>query len=76
MCEHDKIMMEAVESSNLAAVGYDKEAECLKVTFKSGASYIYENVPAGVWTDILSADSVGSIFHKLVIKGGYSYAKV
>jgi len=69
------IEMQPVESSNLAAVGYDEPAEVLYIEFKSGSTYTYENVPYYVYEELLSADSKGQYFHKY-IRSEYEFHKV
>ena len=70
--------MKAVESSNIAAIGYDAEDKRLRVTFKSGATYDYLNVEPETHDALIGADSVGSAFHRLIRSQGdtYPYLKV
>lgn len=49
-----------VQSSNLKAVGYDRDAKLLQVDFKNNTSYQYAEVPPDLFADLLRADSVGS----------------
>ncbi len=65
-----------VESSNLAAAGYDEEKEELYIEFKSGGLYKYSDVPYNVFKDLLDADSKGQYFHKYIRNGGYSYERL
>jgi hypothetical protein len=58
--------MKAVESSNIAAIGYDAEDKRLRVTFKTGATYDYLNVEPETHDALIGADSVGSAFHRLI----------
>lgn len=58
--------MVVVDSSNIAALGYDLESKILTVTFKSGDTYKYEDVPHNVALELTFADSVGSYFSKNV----------
>jgi len=55
-----------VESSNIAAMGYDGPNKCMIVEFKHGGRYRYENVEKELYEAILNADSVGSTFSKMV----------
>lgn len=55
-----------VISSNVQSIGYDPATKELEVTFKNGATYVYEDVPAGVHTALLLAPSVGSHLHQHV----------
>lgn len=52
-----------VESSNLAAVGYDAKTCALTVQFKSGATHRYDDVPPEKHQALIAADSIGSHFH-------------
>jgi hypothetical protein len=67
--------MQPVESSNLAAVGYNQDNEQLFIEFKNGNVYVYDNVPFPVYTDLMDADSLGSYFHKY-IRTSYEYRKL
>jgi hypothetical protein len=49
----------AVQSSNVASVGYDPESQQLEVTFKDGATYVYSGIPVELYADLLAAPSVG-----------------
>lgn len=54
--------MKPVKSSNLEAVGYDEKERRLKVQFKKGGTWVYEDVPAGVHESLMRAESVGRYF--------------
>lgn len=61
------IEMQDVESSNLAQVGYDPEAQLLAVTFKdkdgnASDPWHYPNVPPADHAALMNADSIGSHF--------------
>lgn len=66
---------QAVTSSNLASVGYDDERQVLEVEFKSGFVYQYEGVPKFAYSDMVSAESVGSYFNAN-IKPQYPFIRV
>lgn len=51
-----------VESSNIAAIGYDAASKTLQVDFKTGKRYQYQNVPPELLTEFQQADSVGQYF--------------
>ena len=51
-----------VESSNLAAVGYDEQLLELHVQFKNGAVWVYRAVPADVYQNMTTAPSKGRYF--------------
>ncbi len=60
-----------VVSSNVAAVGYDESGQILFIRFKTSEK-IYEHygVPADVFNQLQTAESVGS-FYARNIKGKY-----
>ncbi len=64
-----------VESSNIAAIAYIKEAGQLMVQFSSGSVYAYSDVPEQVYQDFLDASSKGKFFAEH-IKGKYETEKV
>ncbi len=57
----------AVDSSNLANVGYDRESMVLTVEFKNGRVYEYAKVPVRVYSGLMSAGSKGGYLHKEVV---------
>lgn len=52
-----------VNSSYIAAIGYDPEKKVAHVEFKNGGSYRYENVDPAHFEDMKNAESVGKHFH-------------
>ena len=67
--------MVAVESTTLAAVGYDAAGRLLQVEFSSRAVYHYFGVPAAVHQALLSAASKGSVFNRS-IRGRFPYRRM
>ena len=67
-----------VESSNIAAIGYNAATLELQVKFKTGAIYSYANVEQPVHEQIMNAESVGSEFSRLVKSnpGKYPFKKI
>jgi len=63
-----------VDSSNVAAIGYDEEDNSLFVRFNSGQEYVYYNVPVETVAAFNDADSKGKYLNER-IKGAYEYAK-
>ncbi|MBW6482379.1 MAG: KTSC domain-containing protein [Vicingaceae bacterium] len=63
-----------VASSNIAAVGYDKEAHILEIEFHHGAIYRYVDVPKRVYEELMNSPAMGSYFMN-EIKEKYSYQK-
>lgn len=66
----DGIEREAVDSSNIASIGYCADRQVLAVEFKSGAIYHYFNVNLNLAGDFYGASSRGAFFAKF-IKGKY-----
>jgi len=69
------IEMHEVESSNIAAVGYDSETETLQIRFHSGKTYQFYGVPDNLFEGLLTAESVGKYFAANV-RGQYEYKKL
>lgn len=71
-------MMERTQvdnSSTIAAVGYDPQTGMLEVTFKSGGTYRYADVPAAAHAALMQADSIGKHFHAH-IRGKFDHARL
>lgn len=66
---------EKVSSSNIESIGYDESSSILEIEFKDRSVYEYSNVPESEYEALISADSIGSYFHKY-IKGKYSSQKI
>jgi KTSC domain-containing protein len=64
----------AVESTTLAALGYDEVHEILQLEFRSRAIYRYFGVPAPVYESLLAAPSKGKYFNR-AIRGNFRYAR-
>ena len=64
-----------MESSSVAAVGYDAQAMVLEVAFNHGAVYQYSDVPEAVYRALVGADSVGRYLNAHV-KGSYAFVRV
>lgn len=56
----------AVESSNLASVGYDEKSKTLEIQFHSGGIYEYYDVDKSVYEELMNADSHGSYFMSMI----------
>lgn len=63
-----------VASSNIAAVGYDKEAHILEIEFHHGAIYQYVDVPEKVYEELMSSPSQGAYFMN-ELKDKFKYQK-
>ena len=57
-----------VESSNLAAVGYNHNEAVLRIEFNNGRMYEYYDVPQYVFDDLLVAGSKGQYAHQNIYK--------
>jgi len=62
--------MQAVDSSNIEAVGYDSEEREIYIRFLDGRTYAYGDTDESTFEELLSADSIGSYFNR-VIKPNY-----
>lgn len=58
--------MHPVDSSCMAAVGYDAPSRELWIEFTTGNAYTYSDVPAAVRDELLSAESMGAYFNRSV----------
>lgn len=65
-----------VNSSSLATVGYDHFTGTLEIEFHDGSVYQYFDVPAYVYTGLMSMGSHGYYFQTFIKNGGYRYQKV
>jgi ATP-dependent DNA helicase RecG len=63
-----------VASSNIASVGYEKEARILEIEFHHGAIYQYVDVPEKVYEELMSSPSQGAYFMN-EIKNKFEYQK-
>ena len=67
--------MTFVESSNIEAIGYDKDNQELHVRFlKTGQTYTYHNVEEWVFAEMMQADSKGNFLNER-IKGVYEFSR-
>lgn len=66
-----------VTSSQISAIGYNKETQQMRTRFIYGDSlYEYEGIPESVFDAVLHAPSVGSVFNATIKRGGYSYRRI
>lgn len=78
-----QINMDSVESSQLAAIGYDAETQTLAIQFKAkgtapGSLYHYANVTPEDFAAFRDAESIGSHFYKFIkpFKDKYPYTRI
>lgn len=64
-----------VQSSNVAAVGYDEDEKVLEVEFNNGSVYQYSDVPMNIYDGLISAGSVGKYFNANV-KNTFAFQQV
>jgi len=64
-----------VMSSNLSAIGYDKEEQELWIDYKSGFTYCFSGVPEGVFMQLKKANSKGQYIDQ-VVSQNYSYTRM
>jgi len=62
------IPVNAVESSMLQAHGYDAARKCLRVVFKNGQGYDYDDVPADVAAALAKAESAGKFINQYIAR--------
>ena len=67
--------LQAVKSTNIAAVGFDQESRTLRVLFQEGSMYDYFEVPASVYKALLAAPSKGQFFQQEIVGKMYRYEK-
>jgi KTSC domain len=67
--------LKPVDSEMLEYVGYDGKQKILEVVFNSGERYQYFDVPASVYDELMSAESIGQYMHRHII-GHYDYQRV
>jgi hypothetical protein len=70
-----KVDLQKIKSTNLAAVGYDKHSQTLRILFLAGAAYDYEQVPQGLYAALMAAQSKGEFFREH-IKDQYRFRKI
>jgi KTSC domain len=58
--------MHPVESSAVAKIGYDAEAEEAYVEYLGGDLYAYEGVPADVFDELADAESKGTFVNTVI----------
>jgi hypothetical protein len=71
------IPMSQVQSSNIAAIGYDEATQTLAVQFKTGkgAVYHYVGVTPKTHADLMAAPSIGSFVNKNIV-GKFEHTKI
>ena len=65
----------AVQSREIAIIGYDDKTSKLEIAFRRGGVYRYLDVPEDIYKAFLSAESHGSYFQDK-IKDKFDFVKV
>ena len=66
---------EKVDSTCLKSIGY--EGDILEVEFHGGNVYQYMSVPKSMYSDLISADSIGQFYrNKIRDNKNYKYKKI
>jgi hypothetical protein len=60
--------MVSVNSSNIAAIGYDQDTAVLTIQFIKGNVYEYYDVPSHEHDELMRADSKGTYANKNIYK--------
>ena len=75
-----QITLDAVESSQILAIGYDAESQTLAIQFKSSKKpvYHYANVTAEDFAVFRDAESIGNHFYKHIkpFREKYPYTRI
>lgn len=75
MSEPYIIPAETVDSSNIAAIGYDNEKRVLAITFKSGDVFHYAGIGPDLALEFYQAESKGR-FYTQRLKGKFTGQKM
>lgn len=75
MTQEKNMNRDAVQSSNVVAIGYDRPTQTLEVEFLKGAVYQYYGVPENMYDNIMSAPSKG-VFLNTYIRDSYPFSRV
>lgn len=67
--------MNPVDSSNIAAIGYDNEIGTLTIQFNNGRTYEYYSVPDYEFDNLMSAGSKGTYAFQNIYKA-YSQSEI
>lgn len=65
-----------VNSTSLAAVGYDPEQKILEIEFHDQRIYHYFGVSEELYTGLMAAESHGKYFDLYIKKAGYPYQRI
>jgi len=63
-------------SSTIADANYDQSTKVLTVTFHSGATYAYRDVPPDTAQAFLNSDSRGAFLHGQIKSRGFQASRI
>jgi hypothetical protein len=66
---------QAVESTTMRSVGYDRTEQVLEVEFQSGGVYQYLDVPSAIYKELSDAESKGQYFNS-EIRDTYEFVRL
>jgi len=61
-----EVQMQAVDSSDVAAIGYDEDQQEILVDFVSGHRYAYGNASRDMFASFAAAGSKGQFVHRVL----------
>lgn len=76
MEKKNDIVLNAVESSNVSALGYDEKTSRMAVQFKNGGMYHYEGVDPKTASGVMEAKSIGAAVHQTLVRGNFKYERL
>jgi len=65
----------SVESACIASIAFSIEENVLQLEFRNGLAYEYFDVPAALYTDLLSAQSKGAFVTRF-IRGRFAFRRL
>ncbi|MBA0183017.1 KTSC domain-containing protein [Pectobacterium versatile] len=69
------MIREPVTSSNIASIGYEESSLTLEIEFIKSGVYEYSNVPPHVYTELITATSIG-VYFNANIKNKYPTTRI
>lgn len=69
------MQLQSVDSTSIAAVGYDASTMTLRLQYRNGNVYDYFDVPAAIHEQLMAAGSMGA-FVNAAVKPTYRYVRV
>ncbi|MEI7152911.1 MULTISPECIES: KTSC domain-containing protein [Pectobacterium] len=69
------MIREPVTSSNIASIGYEESSLTLEIEFIKSGVYEYSDVPPHVYTELITATSIG-VYFNANIKNKYPTTRI